>query len=261
MLTKASGEWVGKGFTNTADELEVIEINVNEVTDQAVSVSHNSQTQKLAKKSNFDFSFVGGEENWYRYNYDIYQNNFAEEGNYSVTVSSTDTFNKSVSNRTAYVDEEKGIVKNCPIAFVVDQTAPSILIEGVESDTPYGDPEKTVQIICTDTNIDPESLVITDENGAKLQEGTDYQVEALAGELDIELLVDKAGKHSLSVSVADLAENSSADAVTDFELNASIFTLFFHNTAAVVGTAIGLAALVGLAIFLILKRRKKQEQG
>ena len=102
--------------------------------------------------------------------------------------------------------------------------------------------------------------MITDENGTVLEEGTDYQVEALAGELDIEMIVDKAGKHSLSVSVADLAANSSSDAVTDFELNASIFTLFFHNTVAVVCTAVGLAALVGLAIFLILKKRKKQEQ-
>ena len=260
MLSDSSAEWVGKGYINTAKELEVIEINVNEVSNQSVSVSRNSQTEKLVKKTNFDFTSDGGAEKWYRYNYDIFKDNFGEEGNYAVTVSSTDAFKKSVSNRTAYVDEDKDIVRNCPISFVVDETAPNILIEGVDSDTPYGDAEKTIQIVCTDANIDPDSLVIKDENGKTLTEGSDYTMEALAGELDIELTVDTAGKHSLSVFVEDLASNSSEDAVNNFELNASVFTLFFHNTAAVIITAAVLAALIGFAIFMILKKRKQQGQ-
>ena len=82
-------------------------------------------------------------------------------------------------------------------------------------------------------------------------------MEEHAGELDIELIVDKPGKHSLSVYVADKATNGNENEVTNFELNASIFTLFFHYTAAVIVTAIALVALIALAVFLILRKKKK----
>lgn len=258
MLSAQSREWVNTGYVNKENQLDVIEINVNEVTDQSVSVTRNSHTATL-NNDKFKLSSSGDKESWYRYDYNVYDSNFATDGEYTVTVSSTDTFNKSVSNRTAVNDEEKGIEKNCPISFVMDTNAPMIRIDGVESNTPYGDPERTVNIICADANIDPETLVIK-EGDNELVNGSDYMMEELAGELDIELIVDKPGKHSLSVYVADKATNGNRDEVTNFELNASIFTLFFHNTAAVVCTAIGLVALIALAVFLILRKNKKEAQ-
>lgn len=258
MLNAQSRKWVDAGYVNKENQLDVIEINVNEVTDQSVSVTRNSHTETL-NKDRFKFSSTGDNENWYRYDYNVYDSNFAQDGEYTVTVSSTDTFKKSVSNRTAVNDEEKGIEKNCPISFVMDTDEPIIQIDGVESNTPYGEPEKTVNVICADANIDPETLVIKDGDN-ELINGSDYTMEALAGELDIEMIVDKPGKHSLSVYVADKATNGSEDEVTNFELNASIFTLFFHNTAAVIATAIALVALIALAVFLILRKKKKDAE-
>ncbi len=255
MLSAQSREWVDTGYVNKQNQLDVIEINVNEVTDQSVSVTRNSQTATL-NKDKFKFSYTGDNENWYRYDYNVYDSNFAQDGEYTVTVSSTDTFKKSVSNRTAVNDEEKGIEKNCPISFVMDTDDPIIKIDGVESNTPYGEPEKTVSVICVDANIDSKTLVIKDDDN-ELISGSDYTLEEHAGELDIELIVDKPGKHSLSVYVADKATNGNEDEVTNFELNASIFTLFFHNTAAVIATAIALVALIALAVFLILRKKKK----
>lgn len=255
MLSAQSREWVDTGYVNKQNQLDVIEINVNEVTDQSVSVTRNSQTATL-NKDKFKFSSTGDNENWYRYDYNVYDSNFAQDGEYTVTVSSTDTFKKSVSNRTAVNDADKGIEKNCPISFVMDTDDPIIKIDGVESNTPYGEPEKTVNIICADSNIDSKTLVIKDDDN-ELISGSDYTLEEHAGELDIELIVDKPGKHSLSVYVADKATNGNEDEVTNFELNASIFTLFFHNTAAVIATAIGLVALIALAVFLILRKKKK----
>ena len=256
MLSPQSREWIKTGFVNKENQLDVIEINVNEVKDQSIAVTRNSHTVTL-DQNKFKFSSSGDNENWYRYDYNVYDSNFVSDGDYTVTVSSTDTFKKSVSNRTAVNDADKGIEKNCPISFVMDTDDPIIEIDGVESDTPYGDPEKTVNIICADANIDPESLVIK-EGDVELVNGSDYTMEELAGELDIELIVDTPGKHSLSVNVSDKATNGNENEVTNFELNASIFTLFFHNTVAVVCTAIGLVALIALVVFLILKKKKKE---
>lgn len=258
MLSPESREWVETGYVNRANQLDVIEINVNEVKEQNVSVTRNSHTETL-KDNLYKISSSGDNENWYKYNYNVYDTNFSNDGEYTVTVSSVDTFKKSVSNRTAVNDEKKGIEKNCPISFVMDTDVPIIQIDGIESDTPYGDPERTVNIICADPNIKADTLVIKDDD-EELVSGVDYSVEEPAGELDIELIVDDPGKHTLSVYVADKATNNNTDEVVNFELNASIFTLFFHNTVAVICTAIGLAALIVLVVFLILRKKKKEEE-
>lgn len=259
MLGEQSREWLDLEYVNTTHQLDVIEINVNEVKDQSAFVTCNSHTDKLKKKEFKVTPIVGDSENWYRYQYTIFENNFEEDGDYTITVSSTDSFKRSISNRTAANDEELEIERTCPITFTMDTEAPIIQIDGVKNDTPYGDRTKTVNVICADANIDPESLVIKD-GGTELRKDVDYTVEQFTGDISASFTIRDPGKHSLSVTVADKATNGSSEEVTNFELNASLITLFFHNTAAIVLTIATIVALIALAVYLVLKKKKKEQK-
>lgn len=247
-------------YTNNAPALVVFEINVNPVTEQNVSLSYNTTTRDLIKGTEFDIKAEGGETSWYKYIYDIAASNFVEEGNYTITVSSVDKFEKKVSNRTANTDGD--IVRNCPLSFVVDKTKPVVSIEGVESGKAYKEATKTLSIMCLDTNIDKESLEITLDD-KKLEADKDYTVDdTLVGELSVELILNVGTEevsHTVNVSVKDLAGNEGEDKVEDFTLSATLLTLYLDSPVAIISTIAVLLAVVAVIIIISIKKRKAKE--
>ncbi len=247
-------------YTNNAPALVVFEINVNPVTEQNVSLSYNTTTRDLVKGTEFDIKAEGGETSWYKYIYDIAASNFVEEGNYTITVSSVDKFEKKVSNRTANTDGD--IVRNCPLSFVVDKTKPVVSIEGVESGKAYKEATKTLSIMCLDTNIDKESLEITLDD-KKLEADKDYTVDdTLVGELSVELILDVGTEevsHTVNVSVKDLAGNEGEDKVEEFTLSATLLTLYLDSPMAIISTIAVLLAVVAVIIIISIKKRKAKE--
>lgn len=247
-------------YTNNAPAVVVFEINVNPVTEQNVSLSFNTTTRDLVKGTEYDIKAEGGETSWYKYIYNIAASNFVEEGNYTITVSSVDKFEKKVSNRTANTNGD--IVRNCPLSFVVDKTKPVVSIEGVESGKAYKEATKTLSIMCLDTNIDKDTLEITLDD-KKLKADEDYTVDdTLVGELSVELVLDVGTEevsHTVNVKVKDLAGNEGEDKVEDFTLSATLLTLYLDSPVAIISTIAVLLAAVAVIILISIKKRKAKE--
>lgn len=246
-------------YTSAAPDVVVREINVNPVKEQNVSISYNSSNTDLAQGSEYTITpAASGATSWHEYVYTLAKKNFDKEGEYTVTISSKDEFNNTITNRTA----NEG--RTCPVSFVVDNTPPEITISGVEENGAYREATRTVQIVCMDDNLDKDSLVVKlDDHEFTLEELASYGDFDMVGEVDIALPVDN-GKtnnrvHKISVSVSDLAKESNSKEIEKFTLSATLLEMFFRNTVAVVISSVALAGLIGLAIFLILKRRKKNE--
>ena len=253
---------VKSGYTNDVPDIRVTEINVEEIKSFDVTYTRDTEKARLQEGTGYKLTKTGSKETWYKYDFDVFKNNFTEEGSYTLTFTSglqydDDQYNTTVTNRTAKTDHG-----TYPVSFIYDNTAPDVTIEGVSNDSVHSEAEKNIKIICLDSNIDKDSLRIT-LNDKTLVLNTDYTVDdSLVGELDVDLPISAGldeARYDLQVEVKDLANNDGTGEAKNFTLSATFFTLFFHNTLAVVLTSVGLAALVGLVIFLILKKRKKQE--
>ena len=256
--TNETEQLVENTYTKDAPDVVIKEINVNEVKDQTVSVTHNSANTPLVKGSDYDIQATGGNKRWYEYEYRLFSSNFEDEGEYSVTVSSVDEFNNTITNRTANTESETE--RNCPVTFVVDKTAPIVSITGVDENGYYSEATKTLNIICTDDNINKESLVITlDGKAIDLNNSNAIVDDSLVGEIDVEYPIDADGSqttHSVKVEVKDYAQNDSSNAINAFTLSATLLTMFFHNTVALI---ISGAVILGLIAFGVIRFMKKRE--
>ncbi len=259
VLDEKSDALIDKGFTNDAPDFEIIEVNVTPVDEQNVALSHDKTTYDIKKGTDYTIKTDGGDTAWYKYVYTINKENFADEGDYTLTVSSKDKTDRVVNNRTA---NDEGKQRTCPVAFIVDKTKPIITIEGVESDGKYRDATRDIKIMCMDTYIDQESLVVT-LDGEALVAGKDYTADTtLAGEIAIDLKVgdETAGQrtHTVGVSVNDYADNETEEAAEDFILSATWLTLFLSSPIAIISTVATLA-LIAIIIILIARKKKNKE--
>lgn len=249
-------------YTKDAPDVVIREISAVPHINGAASLSYNSSNKDLNEKSNeYKISSPNSTGEWYEYLYQIFASNFEKEGEYTVTVSSKYKIEEketTVTNRTA--DTSGDVERNCPVSFVVDKTSPTVSITGVDENGFYSEAEKTLHIVCSDDNIDKDSLSITlDDHTVNLEESKATVDDSLFGELDIELPIAADGhetKHSIKVDVKDYASNSGDNAINAFTLSATFLTMFFHNTVALIVAGAVLAALIALAIILVIKKRK-----
>ena len=77
---------------------------------------------------------------WKTYTYKIGRHNFQKEGNYTVTLSSKDRAENRGNNK----------IKGEEINFVVDQTAPTVVVTGIENHGKYKESSKKMTIYTED---------------------------------------------------------------------------------------------------------------
>ena len=250
---------IGSGYSNAEKDILIKEINVNKVLKQSISLScNNSKISDLKLNENYTISGNGGSNSWYEYTYKINKDNFVDEGYYTITLLSTDSVKHTVSNIKAMTKERK-----CPVSFTIDKTAPQVRIFGVENNYPYEEASRQVRVICEDVNISTESMTI-ELNGKKLKADKDYELsEENAGEITAKFKVEAIGddtKQNIKVSIVDKAGNKGNSSVNDFILSASFLTRFFANTPLVIASFAVLAVVIGLILFFVVRKRKKDEE-
>lgn len=249
------------GYTSDAPDILIKEINVNQLKEQTMTLSYNNSNLKLGN-NDYSITSSGGGDQWYEYLYKISADMFEDEGSYTVTASSVDAKLGTVTtNRTVNtVDGDKAAHKNCPVSFIVDKTAPSVTINGVEENGAYSEAEREIQITCLDDNLDKDSVVLK-INGEEVNLDASEIDDSLVGQLDINHTILANGQqtdYKVEVEAKDYAGVTGEGSVNKFTLSATWLTMFFHNTPAVIITSVVLATLIALAIFLILKKRRQE---
>lgn len=215
---------------------------------------------------------VLGASGLYEYTYDLPTENFAQDGRYSVSVSSVDEA-KNTSDNTKL---EESILE-----FTVDSVNPEIvIIKGLEKaivnaeeleftvnavDT-YG--IKSIQIVVdgevVKTFVPQEVYDQLKAEGKAMQ-----QYEVMDENLDFTAaytLYESSSKQSIEIVVTDMAGNSFTTASKDFDpvydfhdsilVSTSFFARYIHNPVAVVGTGIVIAG----AVWLVIAKKKKTEE-
>ena len=246
-----------KFYTNNAPDIVVTAINVNEVSDPEIQVNCDDASQTLKKDTDYTITASGGQNQWYAYDYKIFKQNFVNEGNYTVTVSSKDHFDNVVSNKTAYKSETEN--RTCPVKFVVDKTAPIVTISGIDSNEYYKEAEKEVIVSCEDANITGENLTV-ELDGERF---VSYDKDETSGNIELKLSLQADGNNNerdFKVTVTDKAGNKNEDGgVTGFILGASwLARLFRYNLPLVI--IVGALVLGGIAFGVVMAVRKNNKK-
>lgn len=237
-------------YTNTPQDLHVIEINVDSQVSNRVTTSLNGEVNTLQEGT--DYTVAESVPGWHQYDYTILAANFTIEGIYDVTLSSEDEAGNTSSNRA--VKEDDGETSDLPITFVVDMTPPVNVITGVDNDEQYIAVERTI-VVNYDDNIGMAgmTLYVNDEKVAEY-DGEDLQNAAGS----IQYTAKSANRwQSFKVVSTDLAGNTSEESTVRYLLTDNLLVQYFNNKPIFYGSLAILAALIVL-IIVFIKRKKQQ---
>lgn len=253
ILDDETEDLVERVYTNQEQTLGVTEINVNELAKTEVSYSVNGEVKQLEKGT--DFTVESENPGWWQYDYTIDASNFEKEGNYTVTLYSEDGADNKNTNRS--VKENSGKTSELPVEFVIDKTAPTLIITGVEENGKYREDQRAVLVRYEDNSyIDNLKLYVND------QLFREYDSKTLAeagGELNDYVAQASASRQSIRVEATDAAGNEGKTEISRFLLTKNFFIQYVNNTPLLIGTILGIAALgIGLFLILFLRRRKKE---
>lgn len=265
VLDDASDDWLHEGgveyrYANQETEIGVMEINVDEIDEYSIAVTRDGDLKKLEEGSEFTVTNSRNEATWRVNYYHINEENFAQEGNYDVTITSTDSAANSVNNQT--VKKSDGAL---PIKFTIDKTAPTVVVSGIEDGGRYMADSRNIMLDVKD-NLALDTVSITIGDG----ETEVIQAEDIRAEDGIisRKIPSSDRYQTIRITATDAAGNvlgqeepgdEGVDIVMSVLVTSNVMIQFFMNKPLFYGTIIGLLALI-LLIVILIKRKKKQDQ-
>lgn len=244
ILSEATQQLVDNYYTNQAPDLGVTEINVNTLKSKEITYALNGDIKTLEPNTEYSVQESGTETSWKQYDYNIFSSNFTQEGIYDITIYSEDEAGNANSNHTERVKEYS---KN--ISFVLDQTAPSITISGVEEDGRYDTDTRLISVGYSE-NFAIDTITIT--NGDKTDSYTADQLNATGDTLEFEVPASNS-KQTVTVTAADKAGNTVTVESPRFLLTSNKLIQFVNNTPLLVASIL-LLVLIVLAIIDYLRK-------
>lgn len=253
-------------YKNMSD-LQIREMNVNAVAEFSLYITRNGEVlSKVVKDQRpavpdadtiYYATDVSGDDSiGYEYKYTIYKETFEQEGIYYIMFYSKDVAGNEINNTLTEKDAE--------ITFIVDNTEPTVVVEGVEDGKLYTQEVKEVNVYVSDnTKVQEAYFYIVDEDSNTLQTYDYMEMVSEAGEVLTLSIPSNDKKQSIQYYVMDVAGNSistvnNKEAIDEFMVSTNAWLRFVNNKKAVGGVVAGgtgAATLAGIDIFL--KKRRK----
>lgn len=246
-------------YVHNVSGVVVKEINPNELKNYSVTLFKNNETITLNEGDDFTVNKSGTELDWHEYEYIIKDDTFTDDGTYSLTFHSEDKANN--------ISENTLETKNSNISFGVDNTPPLAVVANIESGKTYN--VEILDAIMTANDNLVLSTVEVKLDGKTLKEWDEAQISEI-NKIDnpddrlfsFEISGESTDAHTLEVICYDAANNPNDQLVIrNFYVTTDNWTIFKNwvknHVAVVGGSVIGLFAIVGGGIFLLLKRKKR----
>ena len=262
------------------DDICMTEMNIDKVNEMTVFASKNGniingvrvnsrkQANKEINKGNLAYSIEekGSEKLGYVYSYIIYKENFKNEGIYGLSFYSKDKAGNEVnSTLESHITGKVGDNDR----FVIDNTAPDILIEGVENGKIYDESKRNVNVVCSDNfKLASAKLSLVDRDGNEIQAWDYMELVKEEGEV-LSVSIDECNE---SLSIVFEAFDAAGNEITSFtepevaldeffvttnklvqianlkEEHSGIRVIYIYMSAAVV--------IIGVAVIIMRRRRK-----
>jgi len=229
--------------TNNPMDLSVLEINVDEINTEDVDifVIRNSSPKKLEQGVDYVMEEVkSADAEWKEYRYTIKSSAFAEDGEYTIRIISTD--------KAGNVNENDENGKNGTISFCVDRVAPNIVVVSPVDETSYKEDTHHAVIEVRDNYLlDDVKIYLNDQEISYARNNYQYSFD----------IPQSDTKQTIRIVATDAAGNVSEVYVKDFLVSTNMFVRFLNTPwAAVTFIVILLAAGAGAVLLLTKKRRR-----
>ncbi len=260
---------VDKAYLRYVDveDLQIYEMNVNTVEEFHIIVTRNGQAISSMERSArpqegaqdaiyYATNVEGNDDIGYEYEYTIYRESFQQEGIYNIMFYSRDKAGNEVNNTLTD--------KKAEITFVVDNSAPMVVVEGVEPGELYTEETKDVNVYVSDNfNLQEAYFELVDEDGNVLQTYNYMELAEEEGDIVTITLPSSNKKMSIQYYALDVAGNDITtmpdEAVaTSFMITTNTWIRYINNRKAVAGTvcaAVVIVVAAGAGIFF--RRRRK----
>ena len=236
----------GKYYTNEAQDLVVMETNVDTLEFKEITNNRNGQLVTMEEGTDYQVKESGSEVSWKQYTYTLDKENFEEEGTYLLTIYSEDRATNTSDNNT----------KGKKIEFVMDKTSPSILISGVENNGQYRENERKVTLDIED-NVRLKEVKVTIDG----QETTYSAADVEKGDGKLVVTAGSANHwQTMSVTAYDAAGNEKTTEEIRFLITSNLLVQFYMNKPLFYGVCAGVLVLGGGLIWFVIAKRKKKEE-
>lgn len=236
----------GKYYTNEAQDLVVMETNVDTLEFKEITNNRNGQLVTMEEGTDYQVQESGSEVSWKQYTYTLDKGNFEEEGTYLLTIYSEDRATNTSDNNT----------KGKKIEFVMDKTSPSILISGVEDNGQYRENERKITLDIED-NVRLKEVKVTIDG----QETTYSAADVEKGDGKLIVTAGSANHwQTMSVTAYDAAGNEKTTEEIRFLITSNLLVQFYMNKPLFYGVCAGVLVLGGGLIWFVIAKRKKKEE-
>lgn len=245
------------------EDIKIIEMNVDKVEEFALYMSHNANIvygregkrpleaaqgkMEPIEAVFYDVDVSGSEDSGYIYTYTIYRENFASEGAYRLGIYSKDRAGNEVNNLLKQNGEE--------IQFIIDNTTPCVLIDGVESNEIYDVEAQEVRISVKDNfKLSEAWFTLVGKSGECLEQWDYFDLVENEGDTAIITIGARDEEVSLLYGAVDAAGNGveilqgEETAKTDFLVTTDKLVQLVNKPAQ---TTIGRGMIVGMTLCML----------
>ncbi|MBP3922305.1 MAG: Ig-like domain-containing protein [Ruminiclostridium sp.] len=260
-LKESTTELIANKYVQSVPfDVEITEINADPISD--IKITLNDKV--LTEGEQYNVVTSGEENGWKKYTYIINKNLFENEGEYTIVVSSKDK-----ADNNAFSD-----IKDASVRFIVDKTAPTVAVSGIDMNGRYQAESQEVTIIPKDDGgaLSELYVYLVDSNGNTIGEPLiSYDnAEDLAKKLaenngELKFTLNEGLYQNVRIECKDSSSSISGvnvydHTITNVSVTANAFMIFWANEPLRWGVIGGIGAvIVGLIIFLVVKRRKKED--
>lgn len=240
----------------SSQDIVFIETNADELMKYKV----NLNGRELEEGTDYTVSESGGNNSWYRYEYIVDKALFIEEGEYNIVVESED---KATS--TAYSD-----IKNVSVDFVIDKTAPTFTISGIEENGNYRGISQSVTLVPNDDGgkLGHVQVNLLDKNGSNVKTVSDLEGDELTEYLNnndgmIKFEIPEGINQQIEIICADCSigadgrTNSYDYIYKGITVSSNALILFYENKPLLYGTLGGATVAVLAPGGVIFFRKRK----
>lgn len=257
-VVNASDYTDNDGYLANAQDVVFEEINVSGCAKKqhGVSVTRDVETEKLEPSAqggatgysiDADTSTDRDSKGWSVYTYTVLSGNFSQDGNYHISVDSTDKATNT-NDSSEYYDRAEGKLEDASVNFILDTTDPVINGLTIENGTTY-DSSSLEGSFTVAENIGVKDVTATlDGQTVDLEQGANdsYSFEVPARAFT---------PRSFQVTATDYAGRQGSADIEGFHVTTNVIEL--HLPLVIVACLLVLAVV--LALVWWLKRRRKEQ--
>lgn len=238
-------------YSNKIEDVRIRETNVDALIFKEITCSRDGEVITLREGEDYTVEEKKHSDGWKVYDYRIFKETFQKEGAYAINLYSEDGADNRSSNQA----------KGKELAFVIDKTAPTLVITGVENNRQYQKESVEITVDAKD-NIQLESVKIEawteGEKDPRIYEFTGSQLQKDYGVIK-KKIASADQWQILKISAIDRAGNTGETKELRILITRNLWIQFYRNKPLFYGAMAGIFIIISITANRWKRRIRKKK--